>query len=177
MMGGDSGGNYFLAFCQPIAITLVRLNFSQQEGRNKKVTVPTSLCEYWCGLGRSRRQGLAMPLGSCGRLVFQRAKHTLTKPGLSSLHQNQSYLALQEAVISVLREETGTKSFLYDTLLVIGLFLTCRNAWARGSYVDLQFSTSARCNDLPYHLLSCYRFHTTYFKRGAGAMRVVYRWE
>lgn len=61
-----------------------------------------------------------MPIGTCGRLVFQMTKHTLTKPGLSSLHQNQSYLAVQEAVISVLREETGTKSFLCDTLLIIG---------------------------------------------------------
>lgn len=44
-------------------------------------------------------------------------------------------------------------------------------------FSDTLVCRSARCNDLPCYLPSCYRSHTTYFKRGAGAVRVIDRWE
>lgn len=108
MVSGDSGCHFIFFSLLPAhshhsGVTQFLPTGGEKEKNIKNVTAPTSRCEYWHDLGRSRRQGSGpMPLGSCGRLVFQRAKHTLTKPGLISLYQNQSYLALQEAIISVL---------------------------------------------------------------------------
>ena len=126
------------------------------------------------------RQGLAMPLASCGRLAFQRTKHTLTTSPQQSLPKPVIFSTPGGSYLCFIRDETGTESFLYNTLLVVVAMLKsqkCRVEWARCYHMGLPVlrhpglhrgACTARHNDLPYHVLSFYSSQATYLKSQGG---------
>lgn len=60
------------------------------------------------------RQGLAVPLASCGRL-----EHALTASPQQSLPKPVIFSTPGGSYLCFIREETGAESFLYNTLLVV----------------------------------------------------------
>lgn len=117
---------------------------------------------FWEG-ATGRRQGLATPLVSCGRMAFRRTKHMLTTSPLPSLPKPVMFSTPGGSYVCFIREETGTKSFLCNTLLVaVAMFKLqkCRVEWGRRYHTGLPVLTPrfAEAPELP----DVITFSTTY---------------
>jgi len=95
-----------------------------------------------------RMQGSATPLLSCRRLAFQGTKHALTTSPQQSLPKTVIFSTPGGCYLCFIREETGAKSFLYNTLLVVmAMFKSqkCRTEWARCCHTGLPVLDTQAC--------------------------------